>query len=99
MAGIFKYKVDSSVAQGTLALQQKLNSAGGQGWELVIADDSGVLVYKDSSPQKFEYKVETPPIVVVATDLENYLNMLGSSGWDLVVLSVQANVAIFKRVL
>jgi hypothetical protein len=97
MASPIKYKVDSSFGlPGTL--EPHLNTLGASGWELINADDSGLLVLKDSSPDKYKYKVANGPIAFTTLDIENYLNPFGAAGWDLVSVSVATNVFIFKAI-
>jgi hypothetical protein len=96
---VFQYKVDSSQVAGISAFEAKLNAAGADRWELIVADDSGLLIYKrDASSPKLKYKiVQPPPTLLQPIDLQNFLQPYGSQGWEMIVLSMDANEIIFKQ--
>ena len=95
---IFKYKVDSSQVLGTAALEAKLNSAGLDLWDLVVADDSGLLIYMQTDTSvPMKYRVVQVPAIVQASDLEAFLQPHGSQGWEMAALSLNASVVIFKQ--
>jgi hypothetical protein len=94
---VVKYRVETFGIIGTQELETQLNSAGDEGWELIIEDDSGILVYKSSSPQIFRYKVAAAPLLFEASGLENFLQPFGDDGWELIAVSVKGNAVIFKQ--
>jgi len=96
---VFQYKVESSQVAGVQALQDQLNLAGADRWELIVADDSGILIYKQSAGSPtFTYKVDQPPATITQpANFQSYLDGLGNEGWELIAISVMADRAFFKQ--